>query len=213
MGSFLKRTRGDDSKIVIIPGNIGPPRCTPQWQNKNASTKLEKLVYVGSHAPNKGARELILALGVLKERGYGNLRCSILAHTDGTEPAVTLARKLHIDEMVIFEGYKDPFPFLASSDLMVYPVLYDAYPDTILEALHTGCPVIASSVGGLPDMLNFPELLFEPGNSVEIADRIERCIKDISFYQKLRELCAERAAFHHFDWAGKFETAMKGFVL
>jgi glycosyltransferase involved in cell wall biosynthesis len=110
--------------------------------------------------------------------------------------------------MVSLEGFKDPFPYLAECDLMVYPTLYDAYPDTVLEALHTGCPVIAASAGGLPDLLQHQELLFKSGDCNEIAGKIERCITENSFYQKIRLLCAERAEAHRFDWAGRFETAM-----
>jgi glycosyltransferase involved in cell wall biosynthesis len=208
MGSFLKRTRCVESKIVIIPGNIGPPRFTPEWQNKNNSTRVERLVYVGSPAPNKGLLELLESIGILKAKGFTDLRCQILARAENLEPAMKLARELNIDNMVLFEGYKDPFPFLANCDLMVYPVLYDAFPDVVLEALHTGCPVIASAVGGLPDMLQYPELLFESRNIQEIAEKIERCVKDQNFYKYIRQLCKERAAVYHFDWAERFETAM-----
>ncbi|MDR3343232.1 MAG: glycosyltransferase [Treponema sp.] len=127
---FLERTGCSESKTVVIPGNIGLPRCTSEYANKN---------------------------------------------------------------------------------LMVYPTLYDAYPDTVLEALHTGCTVIAAAVGGLPDLLQYPELLFKSGNLQEITDRIERCITDPVFYQHIRTLCAQRAAVHRFDWAERFEAAMENY--
>lgn len=208
MGSFIKRTRCDEKKIVIIPGNIGLPRFLPEWERTNNSVKVERLVYVGSPAANKGLPELLKALGVLKTRGYGFVRCSILARINGDETA-RLVKALDIEEMLVFEGYQSPFPHLAAGDLMVYPVLYDAFPDAVLEALHTGCPVIASAAGGLPDMLHYPDLLFEAGNITEIADRIERCIIDTAFYENIRTLCAARAAVYHFDWAEQFEKAMR----
>jgi glycosyltransferase involved in cell wall biosynthesis len=208
MGSFQKRTGCAESKIVIIPGNIGPPRFVPEWQNKNNSTGVESLVYVGSSAPNKGLMELLQSLGVVKSKGFTFVRCHILARTDDIDRAMKLVRALDIGDMVVFEGFKDPFPFLAACDLMVYPVLYDAFPDTVLEALHTGCPVISSAVGGLPDMLQYGELLFESGAISEIAGRIERCITDPLFYNHIRKLCAERAAAYHFNWAERFENAM-----
>jgi glycosyltransferase involved in cell wall biosynthesis len=92
---------------------------------------------------------------------------------------------------------------------MVYPTLYDAFPDTILEALHTGCPVIASRAGGIPDLLKHDELLFEPGNIYEIADRIEKCIRDKEFYMQIRDFCRSRAEVFYFNWAERFENAMK----
>jgi glycosyltransferase involved in cell wall biosynthesis len=125
------------------------------------------------------------------------------------EPAKRLIKKLRIGDLISFEGFTDPFPYLADCDLMVYPTRYDAFPDTVLEALFTGCPVIASAVGGLPDMLAYPELLFESGNVREIAARIERCLKDRAFYAHIRGLCHQRAPVYRFDWARRFEEVME----
>jgi glycosyltransferase involved in cell wall biosynthesis len=197
-----------EDRTVIIPGNIGPPRCAAEWQNKNRSVEVKKIVYIGSLSATKGLWDLLKALGTLKKKEYGFLSCRILGRTENMYQTLHLMHELDIEEMVSIEGFKDPFPYLAESDLMVYPTLYDAYPDTILEALHVGCPVIAASVGGIPELLKYPELLFESGNSYDIAGKIEYCVDDNNFYQKIRLLCAERAEAHRFNWAERFETTM-----
>jgi glycosyltransferase involved in cell wall biosynthesis len=209
---FLVRTGAAASKTVIIPGNIGLPRCTPDWERKNTALKVEKILYVGSLSAGKGVRDLLCALGILKARGYDFLRCRLLGRNEGIDPTLQLIKQLGIESMVSIEGFKQPFPYLADCSLMVYPSLYDAYPDTALEALHTGCPVLASAVGGLPDLLKYPDLLFEPGNVRQIADRVEKCITDQKFYAHIRALCAERAEAHRFDWAERFENAMKEYL-
>jgi glycosyltransferase involved in cell wall biosynthesis len=200
-----------EAKTVIIPGNIGPPRCNAEWKNKNTSTKTKKVVYAGSLSGDKGFWDLLKALKELKTKGYGSLLCLVLGRKENTDQALHLIQKLNIEEIISLEGFQNPFPYFSECDLMVYPTLYDAYPDTILEAIHVGCPVIAASVGGVPELLKYPELLFEPGNFNEIADKIERCVTDADFYQKIRLLCSERAEAHHFDWAGRFETTMEEF--
>jgi glycosyltransferase involved in cell wall biosynthesis len=209
---FLKRTGCAESKTVIIPGNIGS-WCLAEWQGKNNSIRLEKILYVGLLSASKGLRELLKALSRLKEKGYGFLGCYVLGRLENTGPALELIKKLDIEDMVVLKGFQDPFPYLADCDLMVYPTLYDAFPNTVLEALHAGCPVIASAVGGLPDLLCYPELLFESGNIQQIEDKIERCIKEPSFYAHIRKLCSERAEVHRFDWAKQFETAMKEYTV
>jgi glycosyltransferase involved in cell wall biosynthesis len=205
--SFRDRLK---ARTVIIPGNIGLPRCTAEWQNKIKSRDVRKIVYVGLLSASKGFWDLLKALGELRKRGYDFLSCMALGPEENMSQTLYLMKKLDIKEMVSIEGFRDPFPYLAESDLMVYPTLYDAYPDTVLEALHTGCPVIAASVGGIPDMLKYPELLFASGSFNEIAKKIELCIINNKFYQKIRSLCGERAEAHRFDWAGQFEAAMIG---
>jgi glycosyltransferase involved in cell wall biosynthesis len=210
-GAFNPSFRGRlKARTVIIPGNIGLPRCREEWRDKNKSGEAKKIVYVGSLSAGKGFWDLLKALGELKKKGRAFLSCQALGREENIGQTLHLIQKLGIEEMISIEGFKDPFPYLAESDLMVYPTLYDAYPDTVLEALHTGCPVIAASVGGIPDLLKYPELLFKPGNVNEIAEKVELCIRDNKFYQKIRSLCAERAETHRFDWAGRFETAMSG---
>jgi glycosyltransferase involved in cell wall biosynthesis len=212
MNRFFLRTGCSESKAVVIPGNIGPPRYTREWENKNNSSKVEKIIYVGSLSAGKGLWDLLKALKILKDSGYNFLRCYILGRKEDCNPTIRLIEKLGIGDILFIKGYKDPFPYLADCDLMVYPTRYDAFPNTVLESIHVGCPVLAAAIGGVPDILKYDELLFEPGNVQEIAEKIERCIKDISYYQNLKKLCLDRALVHHFDWAGKFETAMKDYL-
>ncbi|MDR0410866.1 MAG: glycosyltransferase family 4 protein [Treponema sp.] len=206
---FIKRTKYRKEKTVLIPGNIGPPRCKVEWKNKNNSKSVRTIVYIGSLSLMKGLFDLLKALAELKKRGVEGLRCCVLGRMEDARQTVWLIKALDIQEIVSLEGFQDPFPYLAWCDMMVYPSLYDAYPDVVLEALHTSCPVIASRTGGLPDLLKYRELLFETGNTGEIADRIERCVNEPKFYQRIQRLCVKRAEAHRFDWAARFEKAMK----
>jgi glycosyltransferase involved in cell wall biosynthesis len=212
MNCFFLRTCCSESKTVVIPGNIGPPRFPDEWENKNNASRVEKIIYVGSLSSGKGLWDLLKVLKLLKDRGYNFLRCYILGRKENSKPTMRLIEKLGISDLLSIEGYKDPFPYLAGCDLMVYPTRYDAFPNTVLESIHVGCPVLAAAIGGVPDILKYEQLLFEPANVQEIAQKVERCIKDISYYQNLRKLCSKRALDHHFDWARKFEIAMKDYL-
>jgi glycosyltransferase involved in cell wall biosynthesis len=88
------------------------------------------------------------------------------------------------------------------------PSLFDSYPNTVLEALHVGIPVIGSRVGGIPDQLVHDELLFPPMDAEAIASRIERCVREPGYYARLRELCAERRESFLFDWPGAWEETI-----
>jgi len=209
--SFIRRTKASIDKTVIIPGNIGPPRCTSEWQNKNKSENVKNILCVGATSITKGCLVLLRVVECLKKRGFTHLRFTLLGRfTD--QKLLKLIENSIASDMLTLEGFKDPFPFLTSHDLLLHPVLFDAYPDVLLEALHTGCPVLASEIGGLPDMLNYPELFFKPDNIEQIADKIIKCVNDNSFYKHIRTLCSERVAMHHFDWEEKFEQIMTGYL-
>jgi glycosyltransferase involved in cell wall biosynthesis len=205
---FIFRTGFAKAKTIVIPGNIGLPRCTPEWKNRNNSTVVRKLLYAGVISFTKGLQYLLEALAVLKKRGYGSLQLFVLGKTDAAGAVFNLVKSLDIENMVFFEGYTSPFSYFASCDLLVYPTLYDAFPDTILEALHTACPVIASTAGGIPDMLYYEDLLFPPGKADSIAGCIQRFIDSPEYYRSIRYLCAKRAREYQFDWVERFEHAM-----
>lgn len=205
---FIKRTNSSIKKTVIIPGNIGLPRFKEEYKNKNTSTSVRHIVYVGTVSISKGLGYLLEAISELKKRGFTDLQLSVLGTVHDEKATLKVLEDLCIEDIVTFEGYTLPFSFLVTCDLMVYPTLYDAFPDTILEALHVGCPVIASSVGGIPDLLGNHELMFESGNYIEIANKIERCIRDSDYYTHIRALCSQRADVFRFDWPSRFIEAM-----
>lgn len=206
---YIKRTGFSLTNTIVIPGNIGLPRFEDKWKNANTSTSVKHLLYVGVLSGTKGFQFVLEALSILKNRGYGNLRLTALGKNNSEDEIKRIFTSLNIDGMVDFPGYQNPFPYLAKADLMVYPTLYDAFPDTILEALHAGCPVIATRIGGIPDILEHDFLLFPLGDSTRIADIIENCIRDSGYYQMVREKCERNAGRFRFDWADRFINAME----
>jgi glycosyltransferase involved in cell wall biosynthesis len=203
--SFLKRTRCTETKTAVIHNHIGPPVCTEEYKNKNRSGTVKNIVYAGLMSADKGLFDLLQAAAILKAWGYEELHYYLLGRLENTGAVYSLASDLGIQESLSFEGYQNPLPYFAKYDLFVYPTLYDAFGNVITEALHTGCPVIASAVGGVTEILQYPELLFTLGKPEEIADKIEGCIKIPGQYQKIRLLCQERAGRFYFDWAGRYE--------
>ncbi len=80
-----------------------------------------------------------------------------------------LAAKLNIDNRVIFLGYRKDIPeILRAYDVFVLPSLSEGLCLSLLEAMVSGIPAIASRVGGIPEVLNSPDLgSMVSSNSVE----------------------------------------------
>lgn len=114
------------------------------------------LVCVAMLRPDKGQDHLIQALGLLKQRGLTPV--TVLAGSPTAESAEYEA-KLHtmVAEQGIdvrFLGYRDDISELMQmADVVVIPSLTEAQPRVAVQAFATGRPVVASAVGGVPEIV------------------------------------------------------------
>ena len=94
----------------------------------------------------------------------------------------------------------NPLTVMKSCDLLTVPSLADSCPNTVMEALYLGIPVIGSRAGGIPEILLDEEALFLT-DWKQLAEKIESCYRDKAFLNRLRDKQAERKEELSFDWA------------
>lgn len=204
LNDFSKRNKEVYKKSFIIGGNIGPPRFKQEFKNINKSTSVNSLLFVGHTGDNKGLKYLIEAIHILKIRGLENLKVDILGH-GRIDNHLSYIEKYDLSNIFFFHGkVENPFYFMARDDLMVVPSVADSFPDTILEALHSGIPVIGSKVGGIPEMLLYDELLFNPADSVDLSNKLFDIITKTDKYLEVRTLCSSLVDNFYFDWIEKW---------
>ena len=83
-----------------------------------------------------------------------------------------ISDNLNISGRVIFAGYREDIPgLLSTSDVFVLPTLTEALPTVLAEAMATGLPIIASAVGGIPEMVDdqINGILLPPKDSKKLA--------------------------------------------
>ena len=92
----------------------------------------------------------------------------------------------------------DVAPLLQAADVFVHPSLHENCPVSVLEAMSCGRPVIASAVGGIPELIEHEEsgLLVPPGSAGALADGLARLATDGGLRWKLGEAARRRAL----DW-------------
>jgi glycosyltransferase involved in cell wall biosynthesis len=92
-----------------------------------------------------------------------------------------LRSSLGLEAILTLTGWLDDVvPFYAASDVVVHPcTLADTLPLAVLEAMAASRPVIASRIGGLPELVvdNQTGLLIEPGDHVALADAIANLLE------------------------------------
>lgn len=127
-------------------------------------------------AEQKGIRYLLDAASSVPEADF-------LIAGDGPDRQAleSRAHQLGLAERVRFLGFRDDIPgLLAACDVFVLPSLYEGFPLSILEALGVGKPVVASAVGGIPEVIQDGRtgLLVPAGDPGALADAIRRILND-----------------------------------
>ncbi len=126
---------------------------------------------------------------------------------DGVErgPLEQLSRDLGLADVVTFAGFRnDVARLLSAGDLFVLPTLWDALPTVVMEAMAAGLPIVASRVGGLPDMVQdgVEGALVSTDNEGELVSAICRILGDDGLYQDMAA-AARRRAESQFSLAGQ----------
>ena len=145
-----------------------------------------KIIHIGSFKEAKNHVELIESFKiihdnepntVLKLIGSGSLENLVRDTVD----------KLGLRDCVEFLGLKsNVYPYLNEADIFLLPSLWEGMPISIIEAMGTGLPIVASNVGGIPDMIenNVSGLLVD-AHKEKIAEAILKMIKDDNLRERL----------------------------
>ena len=158
-----------------IRGELGIPESAPLVGS------------VGALAPQKAHSYLLRAARELADV-RPDVRYIIVGDGELEGELKALARSLHLEEIVRFAGFRRDVPaVLAAIDVFVLSSRYEGTPNVLLEAMAAGTPVVATCVGGVPEIVVDGEcgLLVPPADPVALADAIHRALRDDSLRQRL----------------------------
>lgn len=139
--------------------------------------------------PIKGHTFLFQALERLK-RDEVKFECWLAGNGVLEAQLRTEVRQRRLADVVRFLGGREDVPSLMmKADLMVLPTLHDTFPFAILEAQGAGLPVIATAVGGVPEMIEHGKTgyLVPPKDVEALYAAISRLIKNDPLRQKISE--------------------------
>ncbi|MEP6760571.1 MAG: glycosyltransferase family 4 protein [Sporichthyaceae bacterium] len=191
-----KRMRGLGARRVghaVVPA----PRADRSMRDP-AMTRSELggdgplVVTVGRLAEQKGLPLLLEAIGLLRGRSPAPL--FVLA---GEGPLEEMVRRRISDEdlPVRLLGRRDDVAdLLAAADLVVVPSSWEGQPLVVQEALRAGAPLVATAVGGIPDLVGDAAVLVPYGDPAALADAIAKLLDDPAGRDWLAATARARAA-------------------
>jgi glycosyltransferase involved in cell wall biosynthesis len=165
-------------QVIIMPNPTELPTKIPI---RNHPHKVS-LVFCGRVGQRKGAFDLIEAFAKLPDK-YKEFTQMILAGDGEIEKAQQLAESLNVAQYITFLGWinsQQRDELLSKADVFVLPSYNEGLPMAILEAMGWGLPIIATPVGGIPDLVISQQngLLVAPGNIQELSQAIQLLIED-----------------------------------
>lgn len=135
------------------------------------------ILFVGRLVEEKGAIHLVRAMKeILKE--IPDAMLTVVGDGESREALEACIKKNALQKHVTLtgkRGNKEIMKYYAESQVVVVPSIYpDNLPTVCIEAMSVGRPIIASRIGGLPELVDDGETgyLVEPGNEAELAEKI-----------------------------------------
>ena len=175
-------------KVPVIYNGVDLSRCLAKESYTAGETV--KIVHVGRFNEQKNHGRLLKAFQLLLAQ-YPNCHLNLVGDGELMEEVKALAQELGIAEKVSFLGSQsNVYPFLQEADIFALPSDYEGMPMTIIEAMGTGLPIVATRVGGVPDMIEDQVSgLLTDCDEKEVAQALARLVSE----EVLRETLGQKA--------------------
>ncbi|MCH8157650.1 MAG: glycosyltransferase family 4 protein [Nitrospinae bacterium] len=167
------------------------------------------LLTVGLLSARKGHKYLLAALPEILKKN-GNLEVVIVGEGEVRHDLESTIAKLNLQDRVTLAGFQkvETIPtWLNAADIFVLPSLLEGTPNTLLEAMACGLPIIATSVGGIAEVITHGEngLLIPPESSADLARSVISLLKDPAQCERLGKNARETLCSRYGSWEKQAE--------
>ncbi|MBN1397124.1 MAG: glycosyltransferase family 4 protein [Bacteroidetes bacterium] len=201
-----------------LPGSASKVRVVPYGLEESFSQIKDKKILLSIKAKYNLSAPFILHVGTVEARKniIRMIRAFAKGHKNyGFQHKLVLVGKPgygydKIQQTIIEEGVKDFVTITGHidnedlsgiyslADVLIYPSLYEGFGFPPLEAMKCGCPVVASHVTSLPEVIGLAGVYVNPESDESILGALYRVISDRKLHGKLVQLGKERVL--HFTW-------------
>ena len=198
----LREHIGINAKITTINNGINLSRFD---MAQNRDPKIVQLVMIAAFRPQKDQDTVVRAMKLLPK----NVRLILVGEGNRRPLVMKLAQDIHVEDRVVFTGVATNISeILLSSNIVVLSSHWEGFGLAAVEGLAAGCPIVASNVEGLRDIVGDAGLFFTPGNEKALAEDIMRLIEDAALYDDLATKALSRAKIFDIDNTSKRYLAL-----
>jgi glycosyltransferase involved in cell wall biosynthesis len=190
--------------IQIIPNGVDISQFN---QSENRDWENAHILWVGRLVYQKGLDILLDALEQLKDQSW-----QLTLVGDGPQRVLLeeLAQEKGIANRIIFTGWldrKDLYRYYCESNMFVFPSRHEGMPNSVLEAMASGLPVIASKIAGNEELIlpGISGMLVPPGDHNQLASALRNLIADSTLRLQMGAEARKRVV-SRFTWE---ETAQQ----
>jgi glycosyltransferase involved in cell wall biosynthesis len=179
---------GVRTPLRVVPNVVdttlfAPP---PQPPPRDAGGRARMLL-VALLDPKKGIEHLLHALALLR-RNRSDFTLDVVGDGPLRGELAQLARSLDLEAQVSFLGLRDKrevAQLMRGADFFVLPSLWENLPNVVIEAMATGLPVVATRVGGVPEMIDeLTGRLVAPGDERALAEALSAMLDSFAGYDR-----------------------------
>lgn len=207
---WINRKNSDRLEVIYPPFNLEKYDIAVRTPRKQIESIGRRVGFVGRLSEEKSVDTLIGAMarviGIMPD-----VRCTIVGTGPLEERLQAYCESLSIGANVEFTGYKEnSFEALREMDVFVLPSRTEGCPIVVLEAMAMGLPVVATDVGGNPELVdhNYTGILVPPADEEKMAEAIGELITDREKARSMGQNGRKRAfsRFHPSTFASSMMT-------
>ena len=188
-------------RLSVIPSNVDVTQFDGNDDEPSMKDGIVRVLFVGGVDPfRKGVYDLLDAAAIVVKKNP-DVRF-VMSGGDSFQEVEKRWRELGLDGYVEFLGWvpeDEKAKVYQLADILVLPSHNEGLPYVVIEALASGLPIIASSVGGIPEVVIHGEngYIIEPGDSHSLAEYILSLAGDRELRRAMSERNRRRAAEHY----------------
>jgi glycosyltransferase involved in cell wall biosynthesis len=167
---FVRHKYALPARYVLYPANT--------WHHKNHRRLIEAL----GHYRDRYGEELVLVLTGVSKEGQASL-----------ESALDSSRLKGLARTLAYVPRDDLPGLYAGAACLVFPSLFEGFGIPLVEAMRTGCPIAASNVTSIPEIVGEAAVLFDPLDPADISRALAAILRDPAMATELARRGRARA--------------------